>query len=82
MCCGRGVERGWLLGAYCKENINANFTGCRVEGKVERLPKEESQIYFDVRARGSRLGAWASRQSQVIESREVLENWVSLPDFF
>lgn len=48
----------------------------RVEGRVERLTAEESQIYFDTRIRGSRIGAWASRQSQPIEEREVLEGWV------
>ena len=48
----------------------------RVEGKVERLTKEESQVYYDTRIRGSRIGAWASRQSQIIEGREVLEGWV------
>lgn len=48
----------------------------RVEGRVERLTREESQVYFDTRIRGSRIGAWASRQSQVIEGREVLEGWV------
>lgn len=41
----------------------------RVEGKVERLTREESQVYFDTRVRGSRVGAWASRQSQVLEPR-------------
>lgn len=39
----------------------------RVEGRVERLTSEESQVYFDTRARGSRIGAWASRQSQVLQ---------------
>jgi pyridoxamine 5'-phosphate oxidase len=48
----------------------------RVEGKVERLSPEESQVYFDTRIRGSRIGAWASRQSRVIESRDVLDGWV------
>lgn len=38
----------------------------RVEGKGERLTREESQVYFNTRARGSRVGAWASRQSQVL----------------
>ncbi|KAL8962804.1 MAG: hypothetical protein Q9193_000841, partial [Seirophora villosa] len=38
----------------------------RVEGKVERLSEEESQAYYDLRARGSRIGAWASEQSQVL----------------
>jgi pyridoxamine 5'-phosphate oxidase len=45
----------------------------RVEGQVERLPAEESDAYFATRARGSRLGAWASRQSAEIPDREWLE---------
>lgn len=42
----------------------------RVEGKGERLSAEESQRYFDTRARGSRVGAWASQQSSVLRSRQ------------
>lgn len=48
----------------------------RVEGKVERLTSEESQVYFDTRIRGSRLGAWASKQSEVLKDREQLDGWV------
>lgn len=48
----------------------------RVEGLAERLTSEESQKYFDTRIRGSRYGAWASRQSEVIKDRGVLEEWV------
>ena len=45
----------------------------RVEGEVVGLPAEESEAYFRTRPRGSRLAAWASRQSEVITSRRVLE---------
>ncbi|MGN6625168.1 MAG: pyridoxamine 5'-phosphate oxidase [Tepidisphaeraceae bacterium] len=45
----------------------------RVEGTVERVSREESRRYFDVRPRASRIGAWASRQSTVVPSRESLE---------
>jgi pyridoxamine 5'-phosphate oxidase len=45
----------------------------RTEGNVERISAEESDAYFQSRARGSRLGAWASPQSQIIASREVLD---------
>lgn len=52
----------------------------RVEGRVERLAKEESQAYYDLRARGSRIGAWASEQSKVLPEeeggRDVLERRV------
>ena len=45
----------------------------RVEGAVTRLPKEKSEAYFALRPRGSQLGAWASKQSREIPSREFLE---------
>lgn len=42
-------------------------------GTVERLPPEESEAYFRTRPLGSRLGAWASRQSEVVAGREALD---------
>lgn len=45
----------------------------RIGGTVERITVGESAAYFATRPRGSRLGAWASAQSTVIESREALE---------
>jgi pyridoxamine 5'-phosphate oxidase len=45
----------------------------RVEGPVARVGPAESDAYFASRPAGSRLGAWASPQSQVIPGREVLE---------
>ncbi|MBA6418533.1 MULTISPECIES: pyridoxamine 5'-phosphate oxidase [Pseudomonas] len=46
----------------------------RIEGQIERVSSEESDVYFHSRPAGSRLGAWASPQSQVIAGREVLED--------
>jgi len=45
----------------------------RVEGGIERVSAAESDEYFSTRPRESQLGALASPQSEVIESREVLE---------
>jgi pyridoxamine 5'-phosphate oxidase len=45
----------------------------RINGHVERVSDEESDQYYNSRPEGSRIGAWASPQSQVIESREWLE---------
>ncbi|MDR9405118.1 MAG: pyridoxamine 5'-phosphate oxidase [Halothece sp. Uz-M2-17] len=45
----------------------------RIDGYVEKVSDEESEAYFTSRPFGSRLGAWASPQSEVIASRAVLE---------
>lgn len=45
----------------------------RVEGGVERVARQQSEAYFNSRPRGSRLGAWVSHQSEVIQSRKMLE---------
>jgi len=44
----------------------------RIEGRVEKTSGEESDIYYASRPLDSRIGAWASPQSQVITSRAVL----------
>ncbi len=46
----------------------------RIEGKIEKISKEESQKYFNVRPLKSRYGALASNQSEFIANRESLEN--------
>jgi pyridoxamine 5'-phosphate oxidase len=45
----------------------------RITGSVEKVIASESDEYFNSRPEGSRIGAWASPQSTVIESREVIE---------
>ncbi|MEH2078902.1 MAG: pyridoxamine 5'-phosphate oxidase [Nostoc sp.] len=45
----------------------------RISGYVEKVSEIESDQYFHSRPTNSRLGAWVSNQSEVIESREVLE---------
>lgn len=65
-----------------------------IEGAVQELSTPDSEPYFRSRPRGSQLGAWASRQSTVIGSRDELEKryaeleqrWASepvpMPDFW
>ena len=46
----------------------------RIDGTVERVSPAESDAYFETRPLDSRLSVYASRQSEAIESREVLED--------
>ncbi len=45
----------------------------RIEGEVRRTDEHESDLYFASRPRGHRLAAWASEQSEPVESRAVLD---------
>jgi len=45
----------------------------RIEGAIEKVSATENDEYFNSRPEGSRIGAWASPQSQVISSRSVIE---------
>ena len=50
----------------------------RITGEIEIVTLQESDEYFASRPRLSRLGAWASKQSRVLESREVLESKIEV----
>ena len=55
----------------------------RVKGKAEKIKEEDSELYFKSRPLESQLGAWASPQSQIIESRQVLsDNYKHYEQFF
>jgi pyridoxamine 5'-phosphate oxidase len=45
----------------------------RIEGELRKQSETESDVYFSIRPRGSKLGAWSSQQSQAVESRKELE---------
>jgi pyridoxamine 5'-phosphate oxidase len=85
----KGLDHGFIFygnyqsakGADLAENPEAELLfywpelerQVRVHGKVERLDRAASELYFYSRPAGNQLGAIASRQSQVIASREALE---------
>ncbi len=82
-------ERGFVFftnyesakGQELAANPQASFTvywmplerQIRVAGTVEKTSRKESEIYFQDRPRGSQLGAWVSRQSDVIDARRILD---------
>nr|WP_319386208.1 pyridoxamine 5'-phosphate oxidase [uncultured Roseibium sp.] len=49
----------------------------RIRGEVQKVSDEEADAYYQSRPRGSRIGAWASKQSRPLESRFALEKEVA-----
>lgn len=72
-----GSQKARELDANPRAALCFHWTGLerqvRVSGAVTRVSREESAEYFTTRPLGSRLGAWASRQSQPLASRAELE---------
>lgn len=55
----------------------------RIKGVAEKISENESEEYFQSRPIDSQLGAWASPQSQIIESRQILdENYSYCQEYF
>lgn len=60
----------WASAAFYWRDVSLSV---RLVGKVSRLSEEVSDQYFNSRPIGSRVGAWASQQSQPIASRDALQ---------
>ena len=76
-----GSAKGRELLASKKAALNFHWKSLRrqirLRGSVEPVSDEEADAYYQSRARGSRIGAWASKQSQPLESRFALEKRVA-----
>jgi pyridoxamine 5'-phosphate oxidase len=76
-----GSAKGQQLLAHSKAAVLFHWKSLRrqirVRGTVEPVTSEEADAYFATRPRHSRLGAWASKQSQPLESRFALEKAVA-----
>jgi pyridoxamine 5'-phosphate oxidase len=76
-----GSRKGRELAAHPKAALCFHWKSLkrqvRVRGNVEPVTPEEADAYFASRARMSRIGAWASRQSEPLESRFALEKAVA-----
>ena len=69
----KGAELGKNPNVALVFHWNELFRQVRIEGRVEKLSGEESDAYFQRRIRGSRIGAWASKQSSIVSGRRELE---------
>ena len=76
-----GSRKGRQLAAHPQAALCFHWKSLRrqvrVRGKVEPVSDEEADAYFASRARMSRIGAWASRQSEPLEGRFALEKEVA-----
>tara|TARA_B100000029_G_scaffold90186_1_gene80014 strand:- start:1010 stop:1636 length:627 start_codon:yes stop_codon:yes gene_type:complete len=50
----------------------------RITGKIFQVPNEEADEYYKTRSYGSRIGAWASKQSSILKSREALYDSIEI----
>jgi pyridoxamine 5'-phosphate oxidase len=71
-------EKGKALESHPKASLSFHWEGAErqviIKGSAEKIAAESSDAYFNSRPRGSQLGAHASHQSLVIESRSAIEN--------
>jgi len=65
-----GVEEAKVCLSFFWPNLERQII---IKGLANKVEEEKSIVYFNSRPKGSQLGAWASHQSELITSREVLE---------
>lgn len=76
-----GSQKGRELDAHPKAALCFHWKSLRrqvrLRGNVETVTPEEADAYFATRPRGAQLGAWASKQSQPLESRLAFEKAIA-----
>lgn len=73
-------QKGKAIAAYPKVGLSFFWPSqqrqIHILGEAKKLNKEDSTAYFNSRPRGSQLGAWASKQSEVIKNRAILDTTI------
>ena len=64
------AQNPWASAVFFWDRLHRQV---RIEGPVGQVPRTQTEAYFATRPRASQIGAWVSQQSQVIDSRSVLE---------
>jgi len=70
----KGIELNNNPHAYMVFWWNIVERQVRISGDIYQVSDQDADNYFKTRPRGSQIGAWASKQSTVIDSRDILEN--------
>lgn len=77
----RESRKGLALAAHPQAALNFHWKSLtrtvRIEGIATPIDDEESDAYYQSRPKGSRIGAWASQQSRMLESRALLAGRVA-----
>lgn len=77
-----GSQKGQELAASAKAALVFHWKSLnrqvRVRGRVENVTAEEADAYFATRPKQAQIGAWASKQSQPLESRMAFEKAVAI----
>ena len=70
-------EADWTANGRTSLSAESRAVLARLHGPVEIVSEAEADAYYATRPRGSRIGAWASKQSRPLESRFALEKAVA-----
>ena len=67
----------FLWKALCLSDEPARQVQVKIDGSVEPVSAQDADLYFAQRPRDSQIGAWASKQSETLDSRDVLQQRIA-----